>query len=87
MSGFTPLSQHDLVTHGYDTVIVCAPDMAGRLIGKRLTPRKFDEFREYCELLYAQALLAEGSPLPDAARFAKLLSKLMIGASASAGAV
>ncbi len=46
MSDFTPLSQHDLVTHGYDTVIVCAPDMAGRLIGKRLTPRKFDEFRE-----------------------------------------
>ncbi len=39
------------------------------------------EFREYAELLYAQALLAEGSPLPDASRFAKLLTKLMIGAA------
>jgi molecular chaperone HtpG len=45
-----------------------------------------EEFREYCELLYAQALLAEGSPLSDAARFAKLLSKLMIGSSHPAGA-
>jgi molecular chaperone HtpG len=39
------------------------------------------EFKDYGELLYAQALLAEGSPLPDAARFAKLLTKLMIGAA------
>jgi molecular chaperone HtpG len=39
------------------------------------------EFREYAELLYAQALLAEGSPLPDVSRFAKLLTKLMIGAA------
>jgi molecular chaperone HtpG len=40
------------------------------------------EFGEYAELLYAQALLAEGSPLPDASRFAKLLTKLMMGAAA-----
>ena len=46
MSVFTPLTLDDLETGGYDTVIVCAPDMAGRLVGKRLTPRKFAEFRE-----------------------------------------
>lgn len=46
MSAFTPLTLDDLDTGGYDTVIVCAPDMAGRLVGKRLTPRKFAEFRE-----------------------------------------
>ena len=34
---------HDL---GYDTVIVAAPDMAGRLIGKRLTPEKLEVFAE-----------------------------------------
>ncbi len=46
MSAFTPLTLDDLEAGGYDTVIVCAPDMAGRLVGKRLTPRKFAEFRE-----------------------------------------
>ena len=46
MSVFRPLTIDDLETGGYDTVIVCAPDMAGSLVGKRLTPRKFAEFRE-----------------------------------------
>ena len=46
MSAFVPLSLDDLDAQGYDTVIVCAPDMAGRLIGKRLSPRKFAEFHE-----------------------------------------
>ncbi len=46
MNGFTPLTMHDLVERGIDTVIVCAPDMSGRLIGKRLTPTKFAEFSE-----------------------------------------
>lgn len=49
MSSFSPdapLRVDDLASGAYDTVIVCAPDMAGRLIGKRLTPRKFDAFRE-----------------------------------------
>jgi glutamine synthetase len=46
VSGFTPLTTQDLATQGYDTVIVCAPDMTGRLIGKRLTPNKFEEFRQ-----------------------------------------
>jgi len=44
MSAFTPLTMDDLVQQGYDTVIVCAPDMTGRLVGKRLTPNKFAEF-------------------------------------------
>ena len=30
MSVFRPLTIDDLETGGYDTVIVCAPDMAGR---------------------------------------------------------
>lgn len=46
MSTFAPLTLDDLRDGGYDTVIVCAPDMTGRLVGKRLTPKKFDEFRE-----------------------------------------
>ncbi|MCX6519422.1 MAG: glutamine synthetase family protein [Actinobacteria bacterium] len=46
MSAFEPLTLDDLRDGGYDTVIVCAPDMTGRLVGKRLTPKKFDEFRE-----------------------------------------
>ena len=34
----------DLEAQGYDTVIIAAPDMAGRLIGKRLTPAKLAVF-------------------------------------------
>jgi HSP90 family molecular chaperone len=34
------------------------------------------------ELLHGQALLAEGSPLPDPAKFAKLLSRMMVGPGA-----
>lgn len=34
----------DLHQQGFDTVIVAAPDMHGRLLGKRLTPRKLEEF-------------------------------------------
>jgi molecular chaperone HtpG len=36
---------------------------------------------EFTELLYGQALLAEGSPLADPARFSKLVGKLMLGAA------
>ncbi len=46
MTAFTPLTTQDLAADGYDTVIVCAPDMTGRLIGKRLTPNKFEEFHQ-----------------------------------------
>lgn len=37
-----------------------------------------DTLREHAELLYGQALLTEGSPLPDPKRFAELLTQLMI---------
>jgi molecular chaperone HtpG len=37
-----------------------------------------ERFHLYLELLHGQALLAEGSPVPDAARFAKLVTKLML---------
>ncbi len=37
-----------------------------------------ERFGKFCELLYGQALLAEGSPLGDPARFGKLVTELMI---------
>ena len=37
-----------------------------------------DALRDAVDLLYAQALVAEGSPLPDPARFTKLLTQLML---------
>ncbi len=36
------------------------------------------EFEEYCEILYGQALLAEGSPLPDPTRYATLISEMLV---------
>ncbi len=36
-----------------------------------------ERFGDYCDLLLGQALLAEGSPVPDAARFARLVTGLM----------
>jgi molecular chaperone HtpG len=36
-------------------------------------------FGDYCELVLGQALLAEGSPLPDPGRFTRLVSSLMVG--------
>ena len=38
---------------------------------------------DFGDLLYGQVLLAEGSVLPDAARFSKLLSDMMVSASKS----
>ena len=38
------------------------------------------EFRDYAQLLYAQTLLAEGSPLPDASKFARQVAELMMRA-------
>ncbi len=40
---------------------------------------KSPRIAEYAELLHGQALIAEGSPLPDPAHFAKLLTELMVG--------
>ena len=42
---------------------------------KNLSGEKLDEA---VDLLYAQALVAEGSPVPDPARFGKLLVSLML---------
>ncbi len=39
-------------------------------------------FRDFVDLVHGQALLQEGSPLPDAARFAKLVSKLVVSGGA-----
>jgi molecular chaperone HtpG len=36
------------------------------------------ELDDAVDLLYAQALVAEGSPVPDPARFGKLLVSLML---------
>jgi molecular chaperone HtpG len=44
------------------------------------------QLTEWIELLYDQALLIEGSPLPDPARFSKRLVALMQAASPSASA-
>ena len=38
-----------------------------------------DDLKDAVELLYSQALIAEGSPVPDPARFGKLLVGLMMG--------
>ena len=47
---------------------------------KKLDGLRGDEaFADTCELLHGQALLAEGSPLPDPARFARLLAERMLG--------
>jgi len=40
--------------------------------------RKDPRIAEYAELLYGQGVLTEGSPLPDPARYAKLVAKLMV---------
>lgn len=40
------LTIDDLHEQGFETVIVAAADMHGRLLGKRLSPRKFAEFVE-----------------------------------------
>ncbi|QDU68279.1 molecular chaperone HtpG [Engelhardtia mirabilis] len=39
-------------------------------------------FGDYCELLLGQALLAEGSPVPDPGHLAKLMTDLMVGDAA-----
>ncbi|KAA3605016.1 MAG: molecular chaperone HtpG [Planctomycetota bacterium] len=49
-----------------------------RLFDLHGSPGDHDRFEEYCQLLYGQALLAEGSSLPDPAKFSKLLSRLLV---------
>jgi len=40
-----------------------------------------EQVKEWSELLFGQALLAEGSPLPDPTRFSRLVSSLMLAAA------
>ena len=37
-----------------------------------------ERFQAYTQLVHGQALITEGSPLPDPARFGKLLTDLMV---------
>ncbi|MFN0242016.1 MAG: molecular chaperone HtpG [Planctomycetota bacterium] len=46
-----------------------------RLLALHAEKPRSDEFREAAELVHGQALLAEGSPLADPARFAQLLAR------------
>ena len=39
---------------------------------------KAEGLKSYAELLYGQALLAEGGALPDPVRFASLVTELMV---------
>ena len=45
---------------------------------QKLKNLKGDELKDAVDLLYYEALIAEGSPVPDPARFSKLLVSLMI---------
>ena len=45
---------------------------------KKVSTLKGDEFKDAVALLYDAALIAEGSPVTDGARFTKLLSALML---------
>jgi molecular chaperone HtpG len=53
-----------------------------RLMDEHAKDPKAAGFGDLVELLHGQALLAEGSPLPDPAKFAKLLSRIMVGPAA-----
>jgi molecular chaperone HtpG len=56
------------------------PDHAIMQILNRLyeQDRGSGKLADYCELLYDQALLTEGSPIKDPLRFTKLISELMV---------
>ncbi|MCC6807373.1 MAG: molecular chaperone HtpG [Deltaproteobacteria bacterium] len=52
-----------------------------RALDRRLKEKRDDAvLKQYAELLYGQALLAEGSPLPEPAVFARLVGELVIRA-------
>jgi molecular chaperone HtpG len=52
-----------------------------RALHARLKDKRDDALlKQYAELLYGQALLAEGSPLPEPAEFAKLIGELVVRA-------
>ena len=51
---------------------------AGHPLVKKVAELKGDELSDAVTLLYDSALIAEGSPVTDGARFTKLLSALML---------
>ena len=59
-----------------------------RLQSRFASGAESEAFRSYAKLLFGQALLAEGSPLPDPAAFSRLVTNLMVGGGdAAAGDV
>ncbi len=52
-----------------------------RLESERARDAQSDRLKEWVEMLYDQALLTEGSPLPDPARFAARVASLMQGSA------
>ncbi|MDZ4772631.1 MAG: molecular chaperone HtpG [Planctomycetota bacterium] len=48
-----------------------------KLLSLHASEPRSERFTDWVEWLHGQTLLAEGSPLPDAARFAKLMTKLV----------
>lgn len=53
----------------------------GSLVSLHAAPGGERRLGDFAELLHGQALLAEGSPLPDPARFAELVAGLMLEAT------
>jgi len=43
--------------------------------------RESGRLADYCELLYDQALLTEGTPIKDPLRFTRLVADLMVAAA------
>jgi molecular chaperone HtpG len=55
--------------------------LVGVLAGMFGVNREDPRLTDYCELLYDQGLLTEGSPVRDPLRFARLVSELMVEAA------
>jgi molecular chaperone HtpG len=55
-----------------------------RLIELHASDPRSERFADLVDLIHGQALLQEGSTLPDAARFARLVTKLVSGANGGA---
>jgi molecular chaperone HtpG len=53
----------------------------GALAGMYAENKENGKLADYCELLYDQGLLTEGSPVKDPLRFARLVSELMVDAA------
>jgi molecular chaperone HtpG len=51
--------------------------LVGKLRSRFEQDPKAADLKDFAQLLYAHALLAEGSPLPDGAAYARLIAELM----------